>query len=123
MNVVDKNYYANTKDVIWKLLILTLYSYADYFSSLTDPVLKSVGTLDLAYRNYEGDGSNVQELAKSLSQMSHQIANYIIQGKTTSNTSPDIEFGESKFCFSWNCTLIFVIIILYIWYGKEKEFF
>ncbi|XP_046984239.1 huntingtin-interacting protein 1 [Schistocerca americana] len=65
-----------------------------YFQSLTDPVVASLDDISASYKMFHDNSANIDDLLKHISHVAHLIANYLIQGKTTSNTSPDIEFGE-----------------------------
>ncbi|XP_067010683.2 huntingtin-interacting protein 1 isoform X2 [Anabrus simplex] len=66
----------------------------DYFQSLPEPVLKSLDDLDSSFAKFISDGTSLQGLVNTVPLMAHLLSTYLIQGKTTSNKSPDIEFGE-----------------------------
>nr|CAD7402522.1 unnamed protein product [Timema cristinae] len=67
----------------------------DYFRSLTEPVLKLLDEVDSSFHDFNSSSSTIEPLVRSVGQMAHSLANYLIHGKATSNISPDIEFGES----------------------------
>ncbi|KAJ9592243.1 hypothetical protein L9F63_001244, partial [Diploptera punctata] len=64
-----------------------------YFRGLTEPVQNSVDNLERSFRSYHSDPASIDGLVESVTCMAHLVSNYLLQGKTTSNTSPDIEFG------------------------------
>ncbi|GLH09480.1 uncharacterized protein GBIM_14586 [Gryllus bimaculatus] len=69
----------------------------DYFQSLTEPVLKSLESFNTSFSSLaENDNEieRIEEVLKNIIIVAHLLANFLIQGKTTSNTSPDIEFGD-----------------------------
>lgn len=63
----------------------------DYFCTLTEPSLNTLNTILTV------DQSKTSELIPAVIQLTHNLAMYIIQGHATSNSSPDITFGERKY--------------------------
>lgn len=64
----------------------------DYLRSLTTGCLESLeGSLNL--------GAEHEVTITTASNIAHRLAIFILQGKATCNTSPDITFGDSKIPF------------------------
>jgi len=72
---------------------------ADYFRSLIDPVQNSLNALRSSFQAYSSNAAEIDNLVQNVICVAQLLANYILRGKTTSNTSPDIEFGERKYQF------------------------
>ncbi|PSN31546.1 Huntingtin-interacting protein 1 [Blattella germanica] len=71
-----------------------LHQLLDYFRGLTEPVRNSLTKLGSSFESYHSDPTSIDGLVQDVTCMAHLVSNYLLQGKTTSNTSPDIEFGE-----------------------------
>lgn len=69
----------------------------DYFRGLIEPVQNSLNYLNSSFQAYCSNSAAVDGLVQNVICMAELLANYILRGKTTSNTSPDIEFGERKY--------------------------
>jgi hypothetical protein len=80
--------------IIIKLLVLLV---ADYFRGLIDPVQDSLNDLRSSFQAYCSNSAAVDNLVQNVICVAQLLANYILRGKTTSNTSPDIEFGERMY--------------------------
>ena len=72
---------------------------ADYFRGLIDPVQGSLNDLRSSFQAYCSNAEAIDPLVQNVIYVAQLLANYILRGKTTSNTSPDIEFGERKYQF------------------------
>lgn len=70
---------------------------ADYFRGLIEPVQNALNDLGSSFQTYRSNSAAVDDLVQKVIRVAQPIANYILQGKNTSNTSPDIEFGERKY--------------------------
>lgn len=71
-------------------------SSPDYFKEFIEPALSSIAQLETSFGEYiDSNRERGEKLAGSSIRLSHSISNYVIQGKTTSNSARDIEFGES----------------------------
>lgn len=68
----------------------------DYFATLVSPMTQSLNDLKSAYNNYTADPEKRGELMKNAIHGVHLLAVYLIQAKSTSNTSTDIVFGDRK---------------------------
>jgi len=66
----------------------------DYFRGLIDPVQNSLNDLRSSFQAYCSNAAAIDNLVQNVIRVFQLLANYILRGKTTSNTSPDIEFGE-----------------------------
>ncbi|PNF18448.1 hypothetical protein B7P43_G09027, partial [Cryptotermes secundus] len=66
----------------------------DYFRGLIEPVQNSLNDLGSSYKSFYSNSAAIDNLVQNVICVAQLVANYILQGKTTSNTSPDIEFGE-----------------------------
>lgn len=66
----------------------------DYFRGLIEPVQNSLNNLGSSFQSYHSDPASIDGLVENVTCVAHLVSNYLLQGKTTSNTSPDIEFGE-----------------------------
>lgn len=66
----------------------------DYFRGLIDPVQNSLNDLRNSFQAYCSNAATIDNLVQNVICVAELLANYILRGKTTSNTSPDIEFGE-----------------------------
>ncbi|KAK6626211.1 hypothetical protein RUM43_006517 [Polyplax serrata] len=70
-------------------------SSPDYFKEFIEPALSSIAQLETSFGEYiDSNRERGEKLAGSSIRLSHSISNYVIQGKTTSNSARDIEFGE-----------------------------
>lgn len=69
----------------------------DYFKGLIEPVQNSLNDLGSSYKSFCSNSAAIDNLVQNVICVAQLVANYILQGKTTSNTSPDIEFGERKY--------------------------
>jgi hypothetical protein len=87
--VVQGNGPVNTQ-----LLVLLV---TDYFRGLIDPVQDSLNDLRSSFEAYCSNSAAIDNLVQNVICVAQLLANYILRGKTTSNTSPDIEFGERKY--------------------------
>ncbi|KAL0272699.1 UNVERIFIED_CONTAM: hypothetical protein PYX00_005571 [Menopon gallinae] len=66
-----------------------------YFTTLIDPTKESVLNLENSYVEFDKGGRvKVEPLIVKSIRFATCIGNYVVQGKTTSNSSRDIEFGE-----------------------------
>lgn len=75
-------------------------SAPDYFRHLIEPAVNCVLKLERSYIDFSEIGDEkIEILAGSSIRLASSIGNYVLQGKTTSNSSRDIEFGESKNSF------------------------
>lgn len=73
-------------------------SAPDYFRDLIGPTLTCVTNLEDSFVKYSEVGDEkIDDLAGNSIRLASSIGNYVVQGKTTSNSSRDIEFGESRF--------------------------
>jgi hypothetical protein len=70
----------------------------DYFRGLIEPVQNSLNDLGSSFKAFCSNTAAVDNLVQNVICVAQLLANYILRGKTTSNTSPDIEFGERKYC-------------------------
>ena len=70
---------------------------SDYFRGLIEPVRNSLDNLGSSFHSYRLDPPCIDDLVENVTSVAHLVSNYLLQGKTTSNTSPDIEFGERKY--------------------------
>lgn len=61
---------------------------ADYFRSLTQDCLEALSS------SIDANHENPALVIKVAIKIAHQLATYLLQGRATSNTSPDITFGE-----------------------------
>ncbi|XP_069686255.1 huntingtin-interacting protein 1-like isoform X1 [Periplaneta americana] len=66
----------------------------DYFRTLIEPVQTSLSGLGNSFQSFRSDSTGINKLVQDLINMAQLLSNYLLRGKTTSNTSPDIEFGE-----------------------------
>lgn len=75
-------------------------SAPDYFRDLIGPTITCVTKLENSFNEYSEVGDEkIESLAGNSIRLASSIGNYVVQGKTTSNSSRDIEFGESKIVF------------------------
>lgn len=71
-------------------------SAPDYFREFIDYSLSCVCEFEDSFKVYlESNEEESEKLTGSSIRLAHRISNYVIQGKTTSNSSRDIEFAES----------------------------
>lgn len=69
----------------------------DYFRDLIQPTVNCVIQLQKTFQEYNDVGDEkTEDLAGHAIRLASTIGNYVVTGKTTSNSSRDIEFGESK---------------------------
>jgi hypothetical protein len=73
----------------------------DYFRGLIEPVQNSLNDLGSSFKSFCSNSAAIDNLVQNVICVAELLANYILQGKTTSNTSPDIEFGERKYYVIW----------------------
>lgn len=67
-----------------------------YFTTLIDPAKESVLDLQNSYTEFDKGGrEKVELLIVKCIRFATCIGSYVVHGKTTSNSSRDIEFGES----------------------------
>lgn len=66
-----------------------------YLERLEEPTLKSLDALDSAYTSYVCDTTNGKVLIKSAIHVAYILGLYVINAKSTSNTSIDIALGDS----------------------------
>lgn len=71
----------------------------DYFRSLTQDCLEALNS------TVGVNHDNPALVIILSSRISHRLSTYLLQGRATSNTSPDIMFGERKSSF---CLLKFI---------------
>ncbi|KAG8240392.1 hypothetical protein J437_LFUL002535 [Ladona fulva] len=72
---------------------------SDYFGLLSNPVIQSLDcTKDSFHACYKDKTSapseSLRELARCVTRLSNLMADFIVRGQATSNSSPDIEQGE-----------------------------
>lgn len=70
---------------------------SDYFRGLIEPVQNSLNYLASSFQAYSSNSAAIDSLVQNVICTAQLLADYILRGKTTSNTSPDIEFGERKY--------------------------
>lgn len=72
-------------------------SSPDYFRTLVEPTLTIIALLENSFLEYSEKGEKKTEvLVMNSIRAASTISEYVVNGKTTSNSSRDIEFGESK---------------------------
>ena len=76
-----------------------MYLVADYFRGLIEPVQDSLSGLKSSFQAFCSNSAAIDSVVQNVTCVAHLLAEYILRGKTTSNTSPDIEFGERKYGF------------------------
>jgi hypothetical protein len=72
---------------------------ADYFRGLIVPVQDALNNLRSSFEAYSSNAEAIDPVVRNVICLAQQVSNYILLGKATSNTSPDIEFGERKYQF------------------------
>lgn len=71
-------------------------SLPDYFTKLVEPTLGDVAKVENAFSEFSAGGvENIDKLAASCIKAAYSLSRYVLQGKVTSNSSSDIEFGDS----------------------------
>jgi hypothetical protein len=73
-----------------------VFLVTDYFRGLIEPVQRSLNDLGSSFASFCSNSAAIDNLVQNVMRVAQLLANYILRGKTTSNTSPDIEFGERK---------------------------
>jgi len=88
------------------LYLVFLSAVSDYFRTLVDPMLDSLSVLHERFGEFkEGASSStdawtlLHSLVGAALRTAHTTALCVVHGRTTSNTAPDIEFGESEYNF------------------------
>jgi hypothetical protein len=76
---------------------LLAFLVTDYFRGLIEPVQRSLNDLGSSFASFYSNPEAIDNLVPNVMRVAQLLANYILRGKTTSNTSPDIEFGERKY--------------------------
>jgi hypothetical protein len=82
---------------------------SDYFRGLVVPVQDSLNDLRSSFEAYSTNAAAINDLVQNVICVAQLLANYILRGKTTSNTSPDIEFGERKYQFVLKLSVLKII--------------
>lgn len=81
-----------------------IVSFSDYLGTLAVPLRDSiVGLPALVPDSDEANGSYssvFEKLVCHIIRMAHLAADYVLQAKATSNTSPNIELGEREYFLS-----------------------
>lgn len=93
--------------IITQLLALLV---ADYFRGLIEPVQNSLNDLGSSFQAYCSNPATIDNLVQNVICVAQLLANYILRGKTTSNTSPDIEFGERKYQFVLELSVLLRVV-------------
>lgn len=69
----------------------------DYLRSLTAPCLEALASASAPGHAHPAD------LAVASSRIAHRLSTFLLQGRATSNTSPDVNFGERKYPVWYSC--------------------
>ncbi|CAH0554593.1 unnamed protein product [Brassicogethes aeneus] len=103
---------AHAIDEIDNPALTALSCSPDYLRSLTNGCLDALqSTLDLSYADHSA-------VVVAASKISHRLATFIVQGRATCNTSPDINFGEKM---AEECKKLGGIVLEVIKTMKEEQ--